>query len=486
MANDSSHSASFSAARKWAAALNVLVSCASLLALVVMVNYLASRHFKRYQWMADERYRLSPMTMMMLDALTNRVRVIVFFNPDNSLFSSVKGLINEYWLACPRLDVEFVDYLHAPGRAAWIKTQYKIVSATDENFVIFDSNGKFKLVYEKELSDYDLSGIFAGREARRTTFKGEQLFTSAIVGVSDQKPHKAYFLQGHGEHRPENEDDSMGYFKFARVLQEKDISLEPLSLLTNDVPADCQLLIIAGPRHTLSPEELERIDNYLNHGGRAFILLLNPGIDGVKKSGLEKTLANWGVAVGDGLVTDDAQAKAGQNNNVLYVGNFGQHDIVRPLAGSRLCLVFPHAVRPQAGASRAAETAKVAELAFTTERGKEAGRAGGAVPLMVAVEKGTIPGVAADTGSTRLVVVGDSLFLVNAIIEFDANRDFESLAVNWLLDRVQLLAIGPRPIHEDKISLTQSQMSGARWILMGAMPGAALLVGLLVWAGRRK
>ena len=214
-------------------------------------------------------------------------------------------------------------------------------------------------------------------------------------------------------------------------------------------------------------------------------MLLNPGIEGVKKSGLEKTLANWGVAVGDGLVTDDAQAKAGQNN-VLYVANFGQHDIVRPLAGSRLGLAFPHAVRPQPGASRAADTAKVVELAFTTERGKEAGRAGGAVPLMVAVEKGTIPGVAADTGSTRLVVVGDSLFLVNVIIEFDANRDFESLAVNWLLDRAQLQAIGPRPIHEYRISLTQSQMSAARWILMGAMPGVVLLAGLLVWAGRRK
>ena len=149
MANDSSHIASFSAAGKWAAVLNVLVSCASLLALVVMVNYLASRHFKRYQWMADERYRLSPMTMKMLDALTNRVKVIVFFNPDNSLFSSVKGLLNEYRLACPKLDVEFVDYLHAPGRAELIKTQYKIVSATDDNFVIFDSKGTFKLVYER-------------------------------------------------------------------------------------------------------------------------------------------------------------------------------------------------------------------------------------------------------------------------------------------------------------------------------------------------
>ena len=148
--------------------------------------------------------------------------------------------------------------------------------------------------------------------------------------------------------------------------------------------------------------------------------------------------------------------------------------------------MFPHAVRLQAGASRGADTAKIVELAFTTERGKEASRASGAVPLMAAVEKGTIPGVAADTGSTRLVVVGDSLFLVNAMIEFDANRDFVSLAVNWLLDRTQLLAIGPRPVHEYRISLTQSQMSGARWILMGAMPGVVLLAGLLVWAGRRK
>jgi len=484
MANDSSHTPGFSVARKWAIGLNVLSSCAALLALVLMVNYLASRHFKRYQWMADERYRLSPMTLKWLDTLTNQVRVIVFFDPQHSLFSSVKGLINEYWLACPRLDVEFVDYLHAPGRAAWIKTQYKIVSATDENFVIFDSNGKFKLVYEKELSDYDLSGILAGREARRTTFKGEQLFTSAIVGVSDPKPIKAYFLQGHGEHRPENEDDSMGYFKFARVLQEKDISLEPLSLLTNDVPADCQLLIIAGPRHTLSAHELETLDDYLNHGGRAFILLINPHVGGVERTGLERTLAAWGVQVDDRLVTDQSQAKAG-HDQVLFVVNFGQHPIVRPLTGSRLGIVLPHAVRQMPAAGRIADAAKVMELAFTSEQGRELGGTNGVIPLAVAVEKGAIPGVAADRGSTRIVVVGDSFFLTNGYIEFDANRDFANLAVNWLLDRSQLLAIGPRPIRQYRISMTQSQMTAARWILLAGMPGGVLLLGLLVWLRRR-
>src|SRR6266540_314094 len=310
MANDSLHKPSFSATRKWAKALDVAASCAALLALVLMANYLASRHFKRFQWMADERYRLSPLTLRMLETLPTQVKVIVFFDPDHALFSPVKGLLNEYQLACSKLDVEFVDYLHAPGRAAWIKTQYKIVSATDENFVIFSSEGKPpRIVHEKELADYDLASVLAGREAKRTAFKGEQLFTSAIVGVTDPKALKAYYLQGHGEHNPVSEDDTTGYFKFARVLQDKNILLEPLSLLTN------------------------------------------PALTGVK-SGLERILANWGVAVGDQLVTDKAQAKAGQNQ-VLYVSDFGQHPIVRPLAGSRLAMVLPHAVRQAPGAARA-------------------------------------------------------------------------------------------------------------------------------------
>src|SRR5881628_2292586 len=94
MANDSAHPPSFSPARKWAIALNVLASCATLLALVLMVNYLASRHFQRYQWMADERYRLSPLTVKMLEGLTKEVKVIVFFDPENALLDRKSTRLN--------------------------------------------------------------------------------------------------------------------------------------------------------------------------------------------------------------------------------------------------------------------------------------------------------------------------------------------------------------------------------------------------------
>ena len=85
------------------------------------------------------------------------------------------------------------------------------------------------------------------------------------------------------------------------------------------------------------------------------------------------------------------------------------------------------------------------------------------------------------------MVTGDSFFLSNQMIDSGANRDFAGHAVNWLLDRTELLAgIGPRAVREYKLNLSQTQMVAVRWALLGGMPGAVLFIGLLVWLRRRK
>ncbi len=108
-------------------------------------------------------------------------------------------------------------------------------------------------------------------------------------------------------------------------------------------------------------------------------------------------------------------------------------------------------------------------------------------PLMVAVEQKPVPGVANPRGTTRMIVVGDSFFLDNQMIESAANRDFAGYAVNWLLDRTVLLeGIGPRPVTEFRLTMTRDQQKNVRWLLLGALPGAVLVFGWLVWLARRK
>jgi ABC-type uncharacterized transport system involved in gliding motility auxiliary subunit len=86
-----------------------------------------------------------------------------------------------------------------------------------------------------------------------------------------------------------------------------------------------------------------------------------------------------------------------------------------------------------------------------------------------------------------MVVVGDSVFLENLQIDSAANRDFAAAAVNWLLERTQLLAgVGPRPVTQYKIVMSRTQMHQAQWVLLGALPGSVVVLGGLVWLRRRR
>ncbi|MGV3773894.1 MAG: hypothetical protein ACO1QB_13405, partial [Verrucomicrobiales bacterium] len=110
----------------------------------------------------------------------------------------------------------------------------------------------------------------------------------------------------------------------------------------------------------------------------------------------------------------------------------------------------------------------------------------GKIPLVVAMERGAIQGMSPARGATRMVVVGDSLFLSNFMVGQAANLDFGNLVVNWLLNRDVLLdEIGISPMSEYEIILTDHQMSSFKWLFLGAMPGLVIIIGMLVWVKRR-
>jgi ABC-type uncharacterized transport system involved in gliding motility auxiliary subunit len=486
----------FSLWRRWAMGGQVVAAAIASLAIVIMVNYLSSRHYERFAASETARHSLSPLTRAMLADLTNQVTITVFFDPEESaLFPEVRGLLSEYRAAAERLKVEYVNYGRNPGRAEFLLSQYGITSSTDTLMVVFDAEGRPpRIVREKELSDYDFSGALQGQPIKRIGFKGEQFFTSALLTLADPRPIRAYALAGHGEANLDSESAPDGYSRFARLLAEKNILLEPLELRTNGVPENCELLIIGGPRFPIATAELQQIDRYLHSGGRALILLPSPARPGVRQSGLESVLKGWGVEVVDGLVVDEAQSQAG-DTRVLLTGEFGNHPVVSPLQGARLGLIMPSCVRPLTATGQQPEGSRVDPLAFTSASGivvtpnsqtEATVQTNGIIPLAVAAEQGTIAGVSPDRGAVRLVVVGESTFLSNQLIEFEANQDFGSLAVNWLVDREQWQHLGARPIREYQINLTTPQLHGAAWVLLGVLPGSALAFGLVIWMRRRR
>jgi len=497
MTNDSPPS--FSRARKWSLSLNTLVSAVAVLALVLMANYLAARHYTRWSWSDGTQAQLSPLTLRVLSTVTNPVKATLYFDNQDPLYEMCYSLLKAYRFANDQIQLNVVHYVDEPGAAELVKRKYNL-SDTDRDMVIFECQERPQVVYQRDLSEIDIQALATGQsgEARRTHFNGEALFTSAIYSVINTRQAKAYFLAGHYEHDPEADDGLMGYSRFARVLHGNNIQLAKLRLEgPNDVPADCNLLVIAGPRTEFQPDVLEKIDRYLKRGGRLFLLFNYNNV--LQRTGLEHILAAWGVSVGQNVVIDEKSHDSKDRNNMV-VSTYGTHPLMKPILGYQLYLVLPRSVAKSPRGASAADAPQVEPLAYSTTAGRiitdirSDGRmlgsvsdVKGTVPLMVAVEKGGIRNVSAERGTTRMVIAGDSLFLNNNNIDREGNHQFANHSINWLLARNDLLvSVPPRPIAKYKLTMTATQMSAARWILMGAFPAGVLLLGALVWLQRRR
>ena len=188
------------------------------------------------------------------------------------------------------------------------------------------------------------------------------MFTSMLLALENPHPFKAYFLQGHGEPSLTDSGQS-GYLKFTSILQENYIDVQPLELLgDNDVPEDCNLLIIAGPTGPLSGLELQKIDQYLAQGGRLFVLLNYASIK--QPTGLEPILQRWGVNVGMDVVQDLKNTTSSSGTDVA-VRRFSSHPVVNPLTQSALQMILPRPVGRVDAKNPPPDAPQVDELAFS-------------------------------------------------------------------------------------------------------------------------
>lgn len=481
---------SFSSARKFGTGFGVLVGVAAFVAIVLMMNFIATRHFRRVTLSEDRVPPLAPVTLQVLGALTNDLQVTLFFDPDETLYAHILQTLRQYANASPRVKITTVDYLREPETARLVKETYKL-TPNMKDIIIFTLGNHSRVIRQGELSEYDTSKLLSGQgqSVKRKSFTGESYFTSAIVTLMESRKLIAYYLTGHKEHDPTTAGTPTGYGKLIELLK-RDNGMEAFMLElsgTNEVPADCSILILGGPVTPLRPNELEKLNSYLNRGGRALMLLPSGG-----DAGLELRLRSWGVELGDDVVIDP---QSDLPDGGVMLNNFGDHEIVRSFGATQNALVLasPRSVtnRPSGQGSDAPQ---VRPLVSTSPRGQAISDRrsrqfnplrdkAGIISVAVAVERGGLRSV--EGGSTRMVIVGDSYFLDNQMIENSVNRDFAGNAINWLVDRPKLVGIAARPVREYVFIMSDSQLRSVNLILLIGVPGAILGFGLLVWFRRQ-
>ncbi|HEX9181116.1 MAG TPA: GldG family protein [Burkholderiales bacterium] len=433
-----------------------LLFVALLLALVLLLGYLAREHRAQWDVTRNARHSLSQASLDILARLSGPVTVTAYATPHDPQLGDLRQMIRDfvgpYQRAKPDLTLTFVDPTEQPkeAQAAGIET-----------------NGEMVVRYQ-------------GRSEHLTVL-GEQALTNLLMRLAREGERLVMYLDGHGERKLDGAaNHDLG--QFGRQLRAKGLQIAPLNLtVAQDVPANASLLVIAAPRVDLLEGETEKILAFLERGG-SLLWLADPE----PLRGLQPLAEKLGLTLTPGTVLDPAAEELSLPIAWALGANYGNHAAIR---GFNLITVFPHARQVVAEEGQEWRNAVLVESsdrswvesdslgrpAFDRNRDTP-----GPVTLAVAMSRSR------RDHEQRVVVVGNGAFLSNAYLGNGGNLDLGVNLVNWLAGDERLITLQPRPVVDSGLALTRNAALVITLGLLIAAPLAFLAAGGWTWWRRRK
>jgi ABC-type uncharacterized transport system involved in gliding motility auxiliary subunit len=447
---------------------NATIMTIAFIAILILLNIVAERNHVRWDLTEEGRFSLSPETLTIIENLEQPVEIIGFFTEQSRpMQEDVESRLQEYTSRSELIRYRSVDPQVDPLAAR----NYEI---TSDNTLVFVSGEQ----------QHQLTGI-----------KDEQALTRALLNVTDDTPTTVYFLTGHGERSMEGFAPT-DYSEASRLLQEDNVPVMSISLLVSDtIPLEHSVLIIADPQRELQERETAAIARYLMGGGRV-MLLSNP----FSPLPLPEVLEAAGLAWNDDLLID-AIAEVNRPYNPVVM-SYPPHPITNALDGPTLFATVRTIVRTEqpAGLTSTVLLESSQDSQAVTNFDEQnieltEGDAQGPLPFGFTLEGTITPTItltdtaeAARAGSARMVVLGDADFASNEFVTLPntINSVFFRSAVAWLAADEEGFTLPPRPEPADRTVLLTEQQSNL--VFLGttlAMPLLVILIGVVVWWQRR-
>jgi len=508
--------------------INFTVIAILTFVLFILLNYLSSRHYKRFDLTKTNIYSLSDQSKAILKRVNTNLNIYVFLPEKIQMFEYIQELIKNYAQLNSNIKIEYIDPLKDKLKAQQLAQKYNLNSA---DVIIFEYNNNYKFVNYDELFDYDMDYSNRGRRAPKVSnFKGEQKFSSIILSLIENRKSIIYYTVGHNElpfdYQQTNNDaekKNLAFFK-QEIIEKNNFELKELSANFNKIPNDCAILLIAAPQFDFNDLEISSLKNYIANGGRLFVLL-EPSL-AKKDSPLNKLiglLKEVNINFQNVLVIDKSNMLPLFGAGAIIAESIGNNEITDNLVKYKLpvflniCAAFEitqtndkkNAITTQAllttspNAFAKTDLTNLKKIEFNQAQDKS-----GIMNLAVLstgklieknantiIKQDTDTALTTDTANLAANQTQPSEFKIVAIADADlfsenlaqnaGNYTLAGNIINYLADKKDLISVPPKSPEKTQLTLSNSDMSSIFMFTVVILPIFAVISGIIVWRRRR-
>ncbi|MGA9525508.1 MAG: Gldg family protein [Myxococcaceae bacterium] len=445
-----------------------------VLGLLTAVNYVAAQKGGSWDLTQNKIFSLAPQSVSTIQELKEPVTALAFLPPDHPSYDAVADLLERYHRE--GLD-KFLYQFKDPRKTPDLAQKYAL------------RQGQITIVLTRGEGDTESHTSVSLRTLAE--LGPEQELTNALIKLNAVGEQKVYFVEGHAEWPFEpshGAEDAI--LELVRSLRQEGYSPETINLAgKTELPKDAALVVVAGAKSRLTEPEVEVLRMYLAEGGRMAVFA-----EAMVENGLDPLLADYGVQVDNGIVTDTQFAVDSPYNPVSMF--YGQHEMTTLLQRGNMNVQFLTSrgltVLREGMLAGVQVTPVVLSSPFAWEEltpnqrpEPSEGEKSGQIPLVVASTRNTSAAQNRRFDEARLVVFGDSELLVDARWGIEPNRNLVMNAFAWTTNQANKITLRPPDRDISRLDLDDELLARIRFLATDLMPVTLLGIGLAIWLTRR-
>lgn len=466
---------------------------AVVIAIVIVINIVCGLLVERLpqlkiDFTANNSFALQEDTIDYMSHLDDDVTINVLmsksdFESSGSYFVQAKNLLEKMESSSNgKVEIEYVDLTANPT----FTSQYSDIdwTVTTNNYMILVECGEqYKVLTLDDCFEYDADtyNYYGTYQFTGTTI--EQAVVTAILNVTTEDRVVVDILTGNQE---------QDYTGIKNLLVNNAYDVNEISLVTQDISEDAEILIIFAPSVDLDESSVEKISTWLDNDGKyGRTLVYVPTAEKVDTPNIDALLNDWGMAVNGGYVFEtSSDYLVNGSTPYAFVTDYTEY-YADNLKNAKIPVVVSDAhdiiINDSSMAHALLTTSDTAGVQpYETEDDWNYMDAVAGEPLNVAAE-----GVLTNNEeeSSRVIVFGSYMMFDETIMSFNSynNSAYFMNVINTVSDKDDMgITIESKSLESEELGVTDVATGNVLLaVFVIIIPVGVLVMGIVMWLRRR-